>query len=200
MTFPDESFIDEARTLEAAYVASADPLVQSGFSGGRDRWVAERSPLVEAIDSDGDFLDVGCANGLLASDVVEWAGQHGHSLVPYGIDLGSRLIDLARERLPGHAKRFVVGDAWRWEPERRWSYVYSLLDLAPDELWCDWIERLIGWVEPGGKLIIGSYGNRSRGIQPVDVGRAISRCGLSVEGRSHGGTPPISRFAWARNA
>jgi len=193
---PSQSFIERARALEDAYLESDDPIVQSGFSGGRERWVAERSPLVDAIDGDGEFLDVGCANGLLAADVVEWAAERGHALQPYGIDLGSRLIAIARDRLSTHADNFEVADAWCWQPDRTWTYVYSLLDLAPDEMWCEWIDRLSGWVEPGGRLILGSYGNRSRGIVPEDVGRAMSGCGLSVEGASQGGDPPMSRFAW----
>lgn len=196
MSVPDDRFIDEARGLERMYLRSDDPMVQSGFSGGRERWIAERSPLVEAIDSDGVFLDVGCANGLLAANVVEWAMQRGHGIVPHGVDLGERLIALARKRLPDHADNFVVADAWTWEPGRRWRYVYSLLDLAPDDLWCDWIERLLDWVEPGGRLIIGSYGSQSRDIKPIDVGRVLAQCGREVVGISSGGEPPVTRFAW----
>lgn len=196
MSFPDQRFTDEARDLEAAYLGSDDPIVQSGFSGGRDRWVEERSPLVEAIDRDGSFLDVGCANGLLAADVVDWAEQLGHTIVPHGVDLGPRLIDLARQRLPGHADNFQVADVWHWEPGRRWTFVYSLLDLAPDDLWCVWIQRLLGWVEPGGRLILGSYGNRSRDIQPVAVEKVLGRCGHEVAGSASGGDPTLTRFAW----
>lgn len=194
---PSSSFIEQARALEDAYLESDDPIVQSGFSGGRERWIAERSPLVDAIDGDGEFLDVGCANGLLAADVVEWAQQLGHNVVPYGVDLGHGLVELARERLAEDASNFVAADAWRWQPDRTWTYVYSLLDLAPDEMRCEWMERLIRWVEPGGKLILGSYGSRSRGIEPVDVRSVMSECGLPVEGTSSGGEPLISRFAWS---
>jgi len=197
MILPDEEFIEEARSLEAAYLQSDDPIVQSGFSGGRDRWVAERSPIVEAIDGDGDFLDVGCANGLLAADVVVWAEQRGHTIAPHGVDIGDGLIEVARRNLAEHAANFAVVDAWRWEPERQWRYVYSLLDLAPADLWCEWIEKLLGWVESSGRLIIGSYGSRSREIEPVDPGEVLARCGVEVVGRSSGGQPPVSRFAWA---
>jgi hypothetical protein len=36
--------------LEAAYLLSDDPVVQSGFHGARARWREERSPLAEGID------------------------------------------------------------------------------------------------------------------------------------------------------
>lgn len=197
---PTEEFLERCRRLESAYLESDDPIAQSGFAGGRERWVAERSPLIEATDRDGDFLDVGCANGLLAADVTEWAADRGFTLTPHGIDLGSRLVDLARSRLPEYADNFVTANAWTWQPDRRWTFVYSLLDLSPPELWYEWVHRLLGWVEPGGRLILGSYGSRSRGVVPTDVTAVIQGCGLSVEGSSAGGEPVIARFAWTGNA
>lgn len=197
-TSPDESFAAQARSLERSYLQSEDPMVQSGFSGGRKRWVAERSPIVNAIHRDGDFLDVGCANGLLAEDVVTWAGEHGFALTPHGIDLGASLVDLARQRLPDHRQNFHMADAWGWDPKRQWTFVYSLLDLSPQELWCDWLYRLSTWVEPEGRLIIGSYGADSRGVQPTDVANVMENCGLQPLDFSHGGDPLMARFAWSR--
>lgn len=196
MDGPDEEFLENCRRLESAYLESDDPIAQSGFSGGLARWVAERSPLVDAIDRDGDFLDVGCANGFLAADVVNWADERGFSLTPHGIDLGSRLVDLARSRLPEFADNFVAANAWTWQPDRRWTFVYSLLDLSPRELWCEWVNRLMGWVEPSGRLILGSYGSRSRNVAPTDIAAVIQGCGLPVEGSSAGGEPVTARFAW----
>jgi len=194
---PDPEFNRRAGALEAAYLRSDDPKVQSGFSGGRDTWISERSPLVDAIDRDGDFLDVGCANGLLAEDVVSWAAGRGLAIVPHGVDLGPALVELARERLPGSADNFHVADAWTWEPGRQWTYVYSLLDLSPPDLWCQWLRRLMVWVEPDGRLIIGSYGGRTPRRDPEDVAGIFTRCGVSVDGSSHDGDPLVTRFAWS---
>ncbi len=197
MVGPDHEFLEKSQELEAAYLRSEDPIVQSGFSGGRERWVAERSPVVEAIDRDGDFLDVGCANGLFAADIVDWASERGHTLTPHGVDLGAGSVELARERLPDFAANFIVADAWTWQPDRHWTYVYSLLDLSPRELWCEWLNRLIGWIEPRGRLILGSYGSRSRKVAPEDVAAVIEMCGLTVHGVSAGGDDPVvTRFAW----
>ncbi len=193
---PKASFMREMRDLEPAYLESGDPMVQSGFSGGRDRWCAERSPIVEAIHRDGDFLDVGCANGLLAQDVREWAAARGHRLVPHGIDLGEELIDLARARHPDYADNFQAADAWTWQPRRQWTYVYSITHLAPDDLMANWIDRLWTWVAPSGRLILGSYGSRSRRTSPADVDSVLIRCGFEVVGSSTGGEGPITRFGW----
>jgi hypothetical protein len=39
---------------------------ESGFGGDEARWERARRPIISAIDCDGTFLDVGCANGLLS--------------------------------------------------------------------------------------------------------------------------------------
>jgi len=183
-------------SLEDLYLMGDDPMKQSGFSGGRERWVAERSPIVAAIDGDGDLLDVGCANGLLLEDIVGWASDRGHVIVPYGVDIGPGLIELARSRLSRFDSNLVVADAWAWQPNRTWDYVFSLVDLGPDDLACDWLMRLAGWVAPGGRLIIGSYGSRSRAVEPVGVSGLFETCGYDVTAEALAGEPPISRFAW----
>lgn len=198
MSHPDDGFMAEMRDLEAAYLESGDPIVRSGFSGGSERWFAERSPLAGAIHRDGDFLDVGCANGVLAWDVCRWAAARGHRVFPHGIDLGPRLITLAKERHRDNADNFHTADAWSWHPNRRWTFVYSTTHLAPSELMCIWIRRLWTWVAPGGRLILGSYGSQSRRAAPDDVEAVLVRCGFEVAGSSTGGDGPISRFAWTQ--
>lgn len=188
-----DAFLDEIRALEAVYLAADDPIRGSGYSGGAERWRAEREPILDAVTGDGDLLDVGCANGHLLTCLVAWAGKRGITLTPHGVDIGPGLVAAARERLPGAP--IHLGNAWDWEPPRRYRYVYALADLVPEERLDTLVTRLLGFVEPGGRLILGDYGSRSRGIAPRDVAAVLSRS-RPVAGEAWGGDPPVSRFAW----
>lgn len=196
---PDK-FLQEVEALEPAYLEHDDPIRQSGFGGGAERWHAEREPILNAVQSDGDLLDVGCANGYLLECLVKWGSERGVKVTPYGIDLGARLIALARKRLPRFAENFYVGNIWDWEPPRQFRYVYTLYDCVPQESLKDYVHRLLSEaVAPGGRLIVGAYGSRSRGTAPFDVDVFLRSVGLEVCGTAEGGCPPITKFAWVDN-
>ena len=80
----------------------------------RSGWRDERSPLLDAVDGDGDFLDLGCANGYLLECVVEWGRERGFELNPHGTDLNPLLIQAAIRRFPENAHQFWVANAWGW--------------------------------------------------------------------------------------
>lgn len=75
-----KAFLTRLRQLEETYVRSADPVRQSGFSGGAERWRREREPILQALcEPGGDLLDVCCANGYLLESLVEWGrGRNLH--------------------------------------------------------------------------------------------------------------------------
>ncbi len=183
--------------LARSYLATDDPLLQSGFGGGPGRWRAEREPILAAVTEGGSFLDVGCANGFLLASLVGWARERGVALEPWGVDRSAELIALARARLPGEASHFFVADAWSWRPPRRFRYVYSLLDVVPESHLRVYVARLLERaVEPGGVLVLGSYGSRSRGVAPLDVADVLAGFGYSVAGEASGGAGPVTRFSW----
>jgi hypothetical protein len=91
------------RWLEEQYLLGANPRAQSGTSSDERRWRSKREFILEAIDTDGDLLDVGCANGYLLQSLMAWGAERGLTLIPYGADHGPRLIELAKERLPQYA-------------------------------------------------------------------------------------------------
>ncbi|HUT57793.1 MAG TPA: class I SAM-dependent methyltransferase [Phycisphaerae bacterium] len=192
-----EEFLAHLRGLEESYLLESDPIRQSGFGGGPARWRSEREPILEAVDSDGDLLDVGCANGYLLECLVAWASERGLHLTPHGVDVGARLIELSRQRLPAFATNLHVANAWNWNPPRTYRYVYTLWDCVPQAYLGRYCRRLLARaVAPGGRLIVGAYGSRSRGIPPVQVGELLTSLGFGVAGGASGGEPPITRFAW----
>lgn len=102
------AFLSRLRDLEASYLKEVDPIRQSGFSGGAERWRAEREPIVDPIHADGEIIDMGCANGYLLECLVTWTGNRGLKLTPYGLDHSAKLIELARQRLPRYADHFYM--------------------------------------------------------------------------------------------
>jgi SAM-dependent methyltransferase len=172
MHFPVEVY-------EEHYLASDDPRRQSGFGGDEARWEAARRPIVDAIDRDGSFLDVGCANGYLLESLVRWCP---HRIEPYGLDFSPRLVELARERLPQWADRIFLGDALDWEPPRRFDFVRTELVYAPEERRRELIERLLERVvEPGGRLIVCGYGSPRSGLPTDPVRRLVRAFGHEPE-------------------
>ncbi len=196
-----DAFLQELEELEKAYLCNSDPREQSGFYGGPERWRVEREPILNAIPSDGDILDTGCANGYLLECLVSWGQERGVALTPYGLDQGRGLVELACRRQPHIADHFFVGNAWNWEPPRRFRYVYTLLDQVPSEYLVPYLPRLfLDVVAPGGRLIVGDYGSRSRGIPARDVAAVLTLAGFTVLGEARGGSHGVASFAWVERA
>ena len=192
-----ESFVRRLAALEASYLERASPIERSGFGGGAFRWRAEREPILDAVDRDGHLLDLGCANGHLAECLVAWGRERGRRLVPWGVDIGAQLIAEARRRLPEHADHFFVDDVFAFSPPRRFDFVYSLYDCVPHERLGEYIERVLArCVAPGGRLILGAYGSRSRKTEAFDVAGFLRAAGFDVVGTARGGDPAVTAFAW----
>lgn len=190
-------FLAAVRDLESSYLQTDDPIFQSGFGGGAKRWREEREPILEAINEDGELLDIGCANGYLLECLVSWGREQNLTLIPYGVDLNLRLVEVAKNRLPTFKEHFFVVNAWEWVPEKPFKYVYTLSHCVPDNYLEEYLRQLLTHVVvPGGKLIVGDYGSRSQGISPVDFRERLGRTGLIIQGAVTGGKPPTSSFAW----
>jgi SAM-dependent methyltransferase len=190
-------FLGHLKSLATSYLGDIDPIRQSGFGGGPERWRAEREPILDAIETDGDLLDIGCANGYLLESLIKWGLERGIKLTPFGLDLSAGLIHLAMKRLPDYRSNFYIGNVWDWKPPQKFKYVYSLYDCVPVEFLEEYIFRLFDRVvHPGGRLIIGAYGSRSQVIPPFDIKGFIESAGLSITGIITGGEPPITLFVW----
>jgi trans-aconitate methyltransferase len=193
---------DEWRDIEAAYLAAADPRGGSGFRGDAVRWERLRRPIVAAVDRDGAFLDVGCANGHLLECLVKWAAADGHRIEPYGLDVSAALVAQARDRLPRWSQRFFVGDVRTWTSPHRFDFVRTELGYAPGREQPALLERLLqGCVHPGGRVIVCSYSSRSRPDRNplVDVAGVLADWGFAVIGTAVGRDPdglPLTKVAW----
>ena len=153
-----EWFHNVRRVLETAYLAHWEPWRQSGMSGPEDRWISLRKPVADCIDRPGSFLDIGCANGYLLECCLKWTAERGISIVPYGLDLSPRLVELARKRLPQFADHFYVGNAFEWIPPRRFDFVRTELVYVPAECERQYIEFILRQhLSPGGRLLIANY-------------------------------------------
>lgn len=170
--------------IEAAYLSSDNPRKQSGLGGDAAHWTRRRRVLVEAIDRDGTFHDVGCANGLLMETLVAWAADRGCRLEPYGVDISSKLAALAQARLPHWAEHIFVGNVIEWESPRRFDFVFSALEYVPRARQPDLVARLRQRVvAPDGRLVVCSY--RPRGTDHAEpIADRLRSWGVPVHGQA----------------
>jgi SAM-dependent methyltransferase len=182
----EDGFYRDSRWLmETSYLRDGTPRGGSGFGGTAAAWRAYRGHLCQAIDRDGSFLDVGCANGHLLESMVAWCAEQGIGLEPYGVDLSAGLVAEARRRLPRWAGRIWVGNGLDWTAPggRRFDYVHTLLDLVPEARLGQLVRRQLDHlVAPGGRLLVSSYvpvSDRSRHAEAI-----LRRLGFPVDGRT----------------
>jgi SAM-dependent methyltransferase len=175
-----------------AYLAGDNPRAQSGHSGDEARWEGARRLLLDAVDADGSFLDVGCASGHLMECVHVWAAEDGLTLEPWGLEIAPELAALARERLPEWADRILVGNALDWRPARPFDFVRTNLDYVPAARRPDLLARLLGAVVvPGGRLVVGVF-NEERERPALEA--AVSSWGFVVAGRTERPHPDTVRL------
>jgi SAM-dependent methyltransferase len=176
-------FDAQQNETEVAYLSSKNSYQQSGWKSTPERWQFARKLILKAVNKSGTFLDLGCANGLLLECLMQWAGEQGFYLTPYGVDISLRLVELARRRLPVFATNLVVANAFTFQTPMQYDFVHTLLEYVPENLHLEYLRRLLEQlVAPAGRLIISSYSSRSRGIIPLDIETYLQQLGFQVEG------------------
>jgi SAM-dependent methyltransferase len=195
----DEWFEIHKRFFTVHYLAADNPRAQSGHSGGEAAYRYTRGMLLEAIHRDGTFLDIGCANGHLMEMLSRWLEGTGLKVEFYGLDISEGLLELARRRLPDWADRFFLGNALHWTPPEPFDFVVTAeLDHVPRDLRRELLEHL--WadcVAPGGRLILGPYGERveTRATEETVRGWGFEPSGLCE--KSHLSRPELcKRLLW----
>ncbi len=185
-------FREVASVITPAYLAGNNPRAQSGHSGDEAHWEHARSLVVDAIDRNGAFLDIGCASGHLMECVQRWAAKRGFVVEPYGLDIAPELAELARHRLPQWADRIFVGNALYWEPAVRFDFVRTGLEYVPTRRQRDLINHLLRKVvAPGGRLIVGTCNEEREGVRvgpsqemAVASETTVASWGFTIAGRS----------------
>jgi hypothetical protein len=70
---------------------------------------------------------------------------------------------------------------------RRFQYVYAVFDCVPRSAFGAFVEQLLSEaVAPGGRLILGAYGSRSRGEPPAPLHAMLGRAWLPCSGVNRG--------------
>ena len=174
--------IDEAQWHAAmtalvvpAYAAAETPWGGSGKSGTYADWEYSRSMIAVAIDRDGSFLDVGCANGYLLECLVGWTPNQ---LDVFGLDIAPELVDLARRRLPEWADRFFVGNALTWDIGRRFSIARANLDAVPPNRRRQLDEHLLSLAD---RVIVGVFNEQAHERPTEEV---LASWGYEIAGRA----------------
>jgi 2-polyprenyl-3-methyl-5-hydroxy-6-metoxy-1,4-benzoquinol methylase len=180
---PREVYFEVARSAMAEYYLAdpSNPYQQSGRSSGAERWEETRRCFVQALHRNGDFMDVGCANGLLLETLIAWAAEAGYVLRPHGVDFIPELVELARKRLPDHQNSFTIANAFDWIPPRQYDFVRTNLEYVPLTDWTEFVRRQYAAVAPSGRLIVCHYRNVDEPY--IDPGVTVERAGFTVGGR-----------------
>lgn len=188
--------------LAESYLASNDPRGQSGFAGSEERWELLRRPIAAALDRDGTFLDIGCANGYLMRSLREWSSFRYEM---HGVDIAAELVELAKTQCPEDAVHLYAGDAFTWFPPKKFDFVHTEVVYVEEAKRAEYIERLLrDVVRPGGRLIVTCYAARTTlAAQPLtNAAELLTEWGHRVEGTAIGRDfdgIPLTSVAWIDN-
>lgn len=153
----DEWFELHKEYYSNLYLSKDNPRAQSGHSGDEFHYLYSHLMIIEAINKNGTFLDIGCANGYLLESVNRWASGIGYKIEFYGLDISERIINLAKQRLPEWKDHFYVGNALTWMPKYEFDFVcIKGLEYVPDSDQFNFFQHIMNnYLNDKGRLIFG---------------------------------------------
>lgn len=153
----EEWFLIHERFISKHYLAADNPRSQSGHGGGEAIYRYTRGMVLETIDRDGTFIDVGCANGYLIEKLSQWLQGMGIEVDFFGLDISAGLVDLAKRRNPQWHDRLYQGNALYWSPDVKFDYVCTAeLGYVPRDREKEYLDHLYNdYLAAGGRLILG---------------------------------------------
>lgn len=164
-----------AEILVPAYLAADTPWGGSGKVGSAEDWEHSRSLIADAIDRDGTFLDIGCANGYLMECIPRWTS---FDVEPYGVDISEELATLAHQRLPQWTDRIWTGNALTWQPSMHFTYIRTGLEYVPASRSEEFVRHLSAFCD---RLVIGVFNEQVDGRATEEQVRSW---GFPIMGRS----------------
>lgn len=173
--------------LETAYVRKKEPWKQSGYLGSGEQWTAARKPVADCMVKSGSFLDIGCANGYLLECTLKWTSERNLHVIPYGIDISEKLVNLAKERIPEYADNLYVANCWDWKNPVRFDYVRTELVYVPEHLQKQYLDKVLNtYLKKNGRLLVTEYGLSSRPPNTSYVGNLLAAWDYNVVDRRSG--------------
>jgi SAM-dependent methyltransferase len=136
------------------------------------------SRVVEAFDTEGSLLDVGCGPGLLAH-LLSRAGFDGRYV---GVDPDPRKVERARRWLPeGDARRFVAGPVESASPAAfTQAALIDVLYLVPPPERAAFVGRAVRALAPGGLFVALTSGGGPRWKRTLDSVQERLAVGLGI--------------------
>ena len=173
--------------LETAYLRHDESWKQSGFSGPEERWITCHKPIADCVDTSGKFLDIGCANGYLLECIVKWVADRELSIIPYGIDLSEKLVELAKNRLPEYSSNIYTANGMYWVNPGKFDYVRTELVYVPEDLQYEYLKRITEkYLSDSGKLLLSEYRSRNTPADTPWFDAKNKDWGLNITGQMSG--------------